>query len=731
MHIQNKLKLKDILETDNLLSLLKDVDKDTIANEVTAGYDSDCQSMGEWRDKAERYLKFANCDVKDRSVPWPGASNLCLPVIANACIASASRLYAELLRTKYPAETYVYGQNDVPNLRVMSNIMKEHILYQLRVDPQCNWEEDLYTLCYLYYVVGTVPRHKYYDETENAYKFKTLWPDQWAISAAAADIESSRFSFVDRMYLCTILDKINSGEFESYKYIEDLDLETEDLYEEREIVKQFVKLDLDGDGYAEPYCVIVDRDAGELLKLTKNFFIEENDIPPKQDEITGAVIEVGRKESPQIEYKANGDPKKVKELTPIPYVTVYRMQDTSEATFFKHGLAHRLYPLNKAANALTNQILDIGTLQARQGSYIDQRCRIPGGTKSLAMNQSLFIKPPPGMSIQQAVFPFPRNEISPVQFSMLEFIKTLGDETGNVTEIMSGQVPDNTSPMIGMAAIQNSLLPFKTTYRLFLTAYNKEIMSLGVMNYLYLDEAETFFLKDKQLGVSNEMYNPKVAKVIPVADPTVAADAERGFQQSVLDSMLDRPESNDRAILMRRLEEANIEEVERYLPPPNPNPPPAPEMIQMQAMMKALEAETNQKWEKIQLDKEKQDLAFKQAMHKMKQERLDIALKADKELSEQVERGSKSILNIAEAEAAEAGQQLAEYEAQVNKIRGEVTNARTTPDNGSDGIDTGRAEAPISPVNIAPEQDLQTPTELPGDDEQGGMGEVPDGGIPE
>lgn len=671
MILMNPLKLREILDTDNLVDILSDEDKTAIASEVVCGFDQDQSSMSEWQGNSEKYLKYANCDSSDRSVPWPGASNICLPTVANACIASASRLYLELLRNRYPAETYIYGQHDVGELKQVSDNIKDHILYQLRVNPKCNWEEDLYTLCYLYYVVGTVPHHKYYDETTKAYKFKTLWPDQWAISAHADNIETARFSFKDKMYLSEIMEKVNSGEYASYDYVDNLDMESSDLYEQREIVKQFVKLDLDEDGVPEPYCAIVDREANELLKLTKNFYTEEKEVMQED----GSVII----ESPQLEFdEETAEVSGVKDLTPIPYVTVYRMQDSKDGGFFKYGLAHRLYPINRSQNALVNQIADIGTLQARQGAFIDQRARLQGGIKSLSLNQSMFVKPPPGLTIQQAIANFPRSEISPVQYQMLQFLKTLGEETGNVTEIMSGQVPDNTSPLIGMAAIQNSLIPFKTSYRLFLTAYSKEIQSLGMMNYIYLEDEETFFLNDRQIGITREMYNPSITKVVPLADPVVSSDAEQYYQQAMLDGMIDRPESDDRQILLRKLEIANVDGPERYLPEPDPNPPPSPEIEQLKATIMALEQQVKQQWAKVELDQKKHELNTKELEHKINKDRLTLALNADTELSKQVERSATAIRDIAEAEAAESGQQLDIYRQQLEELK-EDTNA-TRPD---------------------------------------------------
>ena len=80
MKLDKPIKLKDILDTDNILDLLSDQDKMTIAGQVSEGYTEDKQSMHKWLGRTKKYLKFANCDVTDRTVPWPGASNLCFPV---------------------------------------------------------------------------------------------------------------------------------------------------------------------------------------------------------------------------------------------------------------------------------------------------------------------------------------------------------------------------------------------------------------------------------------------------------------------------------------------------------------------------------------------------------------------------------------------------------------------------------------------------------------------------
>jgi len=121
-----------------------------------------------------------------------------------------------------------------------------------------------------------------------------------------------------------------------------------DAFSPHEMVEQHTYLDLDGDGYREPYIVTVHLGQEKVMRIVARF--DEDGVYENEGEI----------------YK----------ITPIQYFTKFGFIPNPDGSFYDIGFGQLLTPLNETINTLINQLLDSGTLANRAGGFISKGIRM-------------------------------------------------------------------------------------------------------------------------------------------------------------------------------------------------------------------------------------------------------------------------------------------------------------------------------------------------------------------
>ena len=124
------------------------------------------------------------------------------------------------------------------------------------------------------------------------------------------------------------------------------------------ILEQHTLLDLDGDGYAEPYIVTIEHSSREILRIVANWE-SEDDI---QRDNRGRIIRINCTE----------------------YFTKYSLIPSPDGSIYDLGLGILLGPLNESVNSLVNQLIDAGTMSNSAGGFIGKGAKIRSGTDSFS-----------------------------------------------------------------------------------------------------------------------------------------------------------------------------------------------------------------------------------------------------------------------------------------------------------------------------------------------------------
>ncbi len=127
-------------------------------------------------------------------------------------------------------------------------------------------------------------------------------------------------------------------------------------------LEQHCSLDLDGDGYAEPYIITVDKDSGQVLRIVTRFDREEDVIRVQEGKRKGQIIRINAME----------------------YFTKYGFIPAPDGGLYDIGLGTLAGPLNATVNALVNQLLDAGTMANSGGGFLGRGTKIRGGAYTFA-----------------------------------------------------------------------------------------------------------------------------------------------------------------------------------------------------------------------------------------------------------------------------------------------------------------------------------------------------------
>ena len=122
------------------------------------------------------------------------------------------------------------------------------------------------------------------------------------------------------------------------------------------IIEQHTYLDLDDDGYKEPYIVTFHKESHKVLRIAARY----DDTTIKMDE--------------------DG---KIKKIDAIQYYTKFGFIPNPDGSFYDIGFGVLLGPINESVNTLINQLVDAGTLNNLQSGFLGKGLPTPNGRNQL------------------------------------------------------------------------------------------------------------------------------------------------------------------------------------------------------------------------------------------------------------------------------------------------------------------------------------------------------------
>lgn len=569
-----------------------DIDKsalDGLGSRVVEGYQIDVDSRAEWLERSSKAMDLAMQVAKTKSYPWQNASNVIFPLMTTAAVQFAARAYPAIV----PGRAIVKGvvvapdgqpQPAAPNAPAVpgapseaseapqqsrADRIGEHMSWQL-LDEMPEWEDDTDTLLHVLPIVGSVFRKSYFDPTLKRNMSVMVPARKLVINYWAKTVDSApRLTEEIEYYPREIEEMIRSGIFADLSYYSDPTSDHADVRDDEAPVaflEQHRYIDLDGDGYSEPYIVTVHKQSNEVARIVARFDADRVVFNHRTTEIV--------------------------RIPAVNYYTQYVFLPNPDGGIYGVGFGQLLGPINEGVNTTLNMMFDAGHLANTSGGFVGSGLSMNAGSVRFQMGEykSVNVK---GSILKDEIVPVTFPGPNPVLFQLLGMLIEAGREVASVQEVLTGQEPNaNTPATTTLAVIEQGLKVFTAIYKRIWRAFRDELKKLYRLNRIYLNDQAQY-----QVGVETKLIQrddyAADGNVEPVADPSMVSDMQRLGRAGLLMQFANDPMFNGREIRRRVLDAAGIDNLDQLLlPQPPPNPMIVREAAKLELEAKRIEAET-------------------------------------------------------------------------------------------------------------------------------------------
>ena len=515
-----------------------------LGDRVVREYESDYDSMSEWRNDYERGQKLIGKMGERKTFPWQDASNVKLPMLTQAAVRFGAEAYGEICRGNEIVKTAMPGMphEDDEAVEARGKRVAEHMNYQLTYEMD-SWEPEMDRLLTQLPFVGCLHKKTYFDPVQGTNVSELVPPECFVIDQEAKTCEKARRISQKFMLSGNELHELKaSGLCLDQEYASDGD--GEDV--EYECVEQHRWIDLDGDGYEEPYIVRVHLASKKVMRIVARF--GENDILLTPDNLD------------VIRIKARC------------YFTKYGFIPSLDGTYMDIGWSHLAGPLIEVCNTLVNQIVDAGTMANAQAGFIDQSVKVPGDGGAVRFQPGEWKRAKFGASAQPFV-PLPAGEPSQVLFALFGAMVEMTDNLMAVTDVSLQDRAANMPATSVLAMIEQGKKVYSAIHKRIYRSLKGELNLIYMLNGVYgnpLDYARVLNI-DPQLAqqVMGQDYNDEDLDVLPVANPELSSRFQELVQAESLLPVAQMPGADPVEVTKRYVNALGVEKPDEIIPPPN------------------------------------------------------------------------------------------------------------------------------------------------------------------
>lgn len=575
----------EILNKLNVSPSLSEEKKKKIVDLVLTEFKIDDASREGWLTNYEDWMKLAMQTHEVKNTPWPNAANVKYPLLTIASIQFSARAYSLLIGTRNKlVKSNYFGYDATGEKKKACDRVSRHMSYQLRY-KNTTWTSDMDKGLLILPIIGCFFKKTYWDSDKGSFCSDLVLPRVLVVNWNTPSLEKAdRISHILYKSKNDIVSHILKEEYEDvyekenndYKiennrfhissqesnYIRDT---TEQVTEDNSgwkedssrpitLIEQHRRLDLDEDGYAEPYIVTVDKDNEKLLRIVPNF------------------------NTSTIKQTKEG---KIYKIDALEYFTKYSFIPNPDGGFYDIGFGMLLGSINRTVNTLINQLLDSGTLNNTSSGFISKNLNIKGGSFSFGPGKWNFINSTYD-DLRKAILPMPTKEPSMVLLHLLELLISICRDMTTIQDINVGKTPgQNTPATTTMAAVEEGKKLFNSIYERIHGSLDKELSLMYALNRDYLEGSEEFFdldykeennMQDASVVTSDD-YKTFNMKITPTADPNASSEMQRQANAEKIISLVGTGKINPDEAIKNQLEVLGIDDWQRFINTQPPQPP--------------------------------------------------------------------------------------------------------------------------------------------------------------
>lgn len=585
----------EVIKAPDLTDRFSSEELQTLGTWCYQGYYRDRMSRLHWEKRMTAAMELAIQLQKNKTFPWPGCSSVAFPLITIATLQFSANSYADIIQGDDVVKYKVIGDDPSGLVSKRASRVGRHMSWQVLEQDQ-SWEEQHDRLFINLGVIGTAFIKTVFD-SHLGYpvgEFVSAWDlvvDYFAKSLEAAKRKTQRIA----LYRNDIYERIekqlfrdvreeewyntlpllpdNNGLRDNRSGINPVGTDADSPYS---FCEQHRYLDLDHDGYAEPYTVTFEENSHCVARLVARVDGEK-----------------------AVEWRSDFRRKQVVSIQAQECYTKYPFIPNPDGGFYDLGFGILLGPMNESVSTIINQIIDNGTLHNLSGGFIGRGMKIRGGNYTMAPFELKRVDST-GDDIRKNLVLFEPRQPPEILFKLLLVLIEYANRIAGTTDTMVGENPGQNTPASTFQGMQErGARVYSWIFKRIWRAMKGEYRVRYQINARSLRVAQYF--GQQNALIQREDYNGDPDQIAPVADPNLPSSVMRMQQAMFVAGRADTHQGYDHdeveRMVLRAAKAQNIDQlyvgIEKGKPLPNPKV--TVEQLKLQGIQLKLEAQ-KQEW---------------------------------------------------------------------------------------------------------------------------------------
>ena len=552
----------------NLAEYMDDGQLSALAMELMGDFEEDRASRQEWEDTYVKGLDLLGFQYEDRDRPFPGASGVTHPMLAEAVTQFQAQAFKELLPSKGPVKAQVMG-SATPDVELQASRVQDFMNYQITTEME-EYTPEMDQLLFYLPLAGSAFKKVYYDTMKQRPCSNFVPVDDLVVPYSVSDLNTcERITHIVKMSHNEVRAQQISGAYldveikpsyvgasdtqDKEDELEGIDGTSDMMYE---LLEFHVLMDLPGfedpDGMHLPYIITVDSTSSKVLSIRRN-------------------------------YRAD-DPMKQK----IQYFVHYKF--LPGLGFYGFGLIHMIGGLSRTATAALRQLVDAGTLSNLPAGFKARGLRIRDDETPLEPGEFRDVDAPGG-ALRDSLIPLPYKEPSGTLFQLLGFCVEAGQRFASVTNLNIGEGNQELPVGTTMALLEQGTRIMSAVHKRLHYAQKTEFKILARLFAETLPPEYPYMVVGGDQSIKQTDFDARV-DVIPVSDPNFFSMSQRiSLAQQELQLVQSNPQIHNIKEAYRRMYQAlGTENVEALFQPDPPPPVPVDPAIENSGMLMGMPA---------------------------------------------------------------------------------------------------------------------------------------------
>ena len=501
---------EEVFESNHYSNLAEELDEKEVGKvgqDLVRAYEDDKSSRKNWEDQYSKGLRMLGVIVEDRQDPFPGASGVHHPLLAEAATQFQARAIAEMFPAGGPVKTQIIGKTTDKKLEQAQRV-QDFMNFQVTHEIPDYFNELDQMLFYLS-LAGSAFKKIYFDNTLDRICSKFVPAEEFVISMENTDLETAdRYTQVMKLTRTEIRKHQISGYYKDVpltKSDPNTGATTGDMVEQtlqrlegmtpsmadkiHTLLEVHANVDLgeDPDQLALPYIITIDYESQRVLSIRRNWKEEDS---------------LKRKRTYFIHYKY------------LPGLG-----------FYGFGLIQMIGGLQHASTGALRALLDSAAFANLNGGFRAKGARIEGGDITISPGEWVEVEAY-GDDLRKSFIPLPFKEPSPTLLQLLGVLTESGRRFASIADAMIGDSAGSGPVGTTIALIEQGSKVFSAIHKRIHQAQGREFKLIYELNGEYLDDEYSFEVIGENKKIRRKDFSASIS-VVPVSDPNIFSQAQR------------------------------------------------------------------------------------------------------------------------------------------------------------------------------------------------------------